>query len=294
MPRSLEKARARNKLEQMALIFVLLVALLAIAVIAGQPWLRERRRRRLAAAPFPPAWRAILRRRVPRYSQLPFARRRELERLVQVFVAEKDFIGCDGQGIDDEVRVTIAAEACLLLLGRRPRYFPTLRTVLVYPGAFVVEKVRPEPSGVLQETRQVLAGESWSQGQVVLSWEDVVRGSAVADDGQNVVIHEFAHQLDQEKGFANGAPLLGTRARYERWSRVMAAEYARLKARSYAYPDPAAPPPLLNAYGGTDPAEFFAVASEVFFEQPGRLAAEHPELFTELAGYYAVDPRAWL
>lgn len=278
----------------MALLFVVAVALLAIAAIAGQPWLRERRRKRLRAAPFPAAWRSILRRRVPRYLRLPFARRRELERLVQVFVAEKDFIGCDGQTIDDEVRVTIAAEACLLILGRRARYFPTLRTILVYPSAFVVEKLRPEPSGVLQETRNVLSGESWAQGQVVLSWEDVVRGAAVDDDGQNVVIHEFAHQLDQEKGFANGAPLLGTRARYEQWSRVMVAEFARLQARAYSPADPAAPPPLLSAYGATDPAEFFAVASEVFFEQPGRLAAEHPELFAELAGYYAVDPRAWL
>jgi Mlc titration factor MtfA (ptsG expression regulator) len=278
----------------MALLFVVAVALLAIAAIGGQPWLRERRRKRLRAEPFPPAWRSILRRRVPRYPRLPFARRRELERLVQVFVAEKDFIGCDGQAIDDEVRVTVAAEACLLLLGRRARYFPTLRTILVYPGAFVVEKLRPEPSGVLQETRQVLSGESWAQGQVVLSWEDVVRGAAVHDDGQNVVIHEFAHQLDQEKGFANGAPLLGTRARYERWSRVMLAEFARLQARAYPPADPSLPPPLLSAYGATDPAEFFAVASEVFFEQPARLAAEHPELFGELAAYYSVDPRAWL
>jgi len=275
------------------MLFIAGVALLVIAWIAGQPWLRQRRRKRLAAAPFPAAWRAILRHRVPRYARLPFARKRELERLIQVFVAEKDFIGCDDQVIDDEVRVTIAAEACLLMLGRRPRHFPTLRTILVYPAAFVVEKLRPEPSGVLQETRQVLSGESWSQGRVVLSWEDVVRGSAVADDGQNVVIHEFAHQLDQEKGYANGAPLLAGRARYERWSRVLGEEFARLRTR-LAFPDPLAPPPLINPYGASDPAEFFAVASEVFFEQPERMAAEHPELFVELAGYYRVDPRNWL
>ena len=231
---------------------------------------------------------------MPQYRGLPFARRRELEQLVQVLVAEKDFIGCDGQKITDEVRVTVAAQASLLLLGRRPRYFPALRTILVYPGAFVVEKLRPEPSGVLQETRQVLSGESWSRGQVVLSWEDVLQGAAIADDGRNVVIHEFAHQLDQEKGYANGAPLLAGRHRYERWSRVLGEEFARLRLRASAADDPpAAAPGLLSDYGATDPAEFFAVASEVFFEQPGRLAAEHPELYAELAGYYRVDPRAW-
>ena len=278
----------------MAILLIAGAALLVAAWLAAQPLVVERRRRQVRAAPFPGAWRAILRLRVPRYSRLPFPLRRELEQLVQVFVAEKDFIGCDGQRIDDEVRVTVAAQACLLLLGRRPRYFPGLRTILVYPCAFVVEKLRPEPSGVLQETRQVLSGESWSLGQVVLSWEDVLEGAAVADDGRNVVIHEFAHQLDQEKGYANGAPLLAARARYERWARVLGEEFARLRSRRLAqFGSPAGEPPLLSDYGATDPAEFFAVASEVFFEQPRRMAAEHPALYAELAGYYRVDPRAW-
>jgi Mlc titration factor MtfA (ptsG expression regulator) len=278
----------------MAILLVAGLASLVIGWLVAQPLVLERRRRRLRAAPFPSTWRAILRRRMPQFARLPFARRRELEQLVQVFIGEKDFVGCGGQEVTDEVRVTVAAQACLLLLGRRPRYFPTLRTILVYPGAFVVEKLRPEPSGVLQETRQVLAGESWSQGQVVLSWEAVLEGAAIDDDGRNVVIHEFAHQLDQEKGYANGAPLLGSRARYERWSRVLGEEFARLRLRALAGGlDPAAGPALLGEYGATDPAEFFAVASEVFFEQPGRMAAEHPALYAELAAYYRVDPRAW-
>ena len=275
----------------MAILFIAGVAALFIAALLAQPALAERRRRRLRAAPFPPAWRAILHRRFPAYARLPFPERRELERRVQVFVAEKDFIGCAGQGIDDEVRVTVAAQACLMRLGRRGNDFPQLRSILVYPGAFVVERLRPEPSGVLQETRQALSGESWSQGQVVLSWQDVLAGAADPDDGRNVVIHEFAHQLDQEKGYANGAPALAGRARTERWSRVLGAEFARLREQ-LAYGDPASPP-LINAYGATDPAEFFAVASEVFFEQPERLAAEHPALHAELAAYYGFDPRLW-
>ena len=276
----------------MAILLIAGVAALVIAFLLAQPALRERRRRRLREAPFPAAWRAILRYRFPAYARLPFPERRELERRVQVFMAEKDFIGCAGQEIDDEVRVTVAAQACLIRLGRRGVDFPQLRSILVYPGAFVVERLRPEPSGVVQETRQALSGESWSQGQVVLSWEDVLAGAADPDDGRNVVIHEFAHQLDQEKGYANGAPLLAGRVRAERWSRVLGDEFARLRER-LAYGDPALAPPLINAYGATDPAEFFAVASEVFFEQPERLAAEHPALHAELVAYYGADPRSW-
>ena len=276
----------------MAIFFVLGAVALVIGWLLLQPALRERRRHRLRAKPFPPAWRAILRRRVPRYATLPHDVRRELERLVGVFLAEKDFIGCAGQEIDDEVRVTIAAQACMLMLGRRPRYFPGLSTILVYPGAFVVERLRPEPSGVLQETRQALSGESWSHGQVVLSWEDVLQGAADPADGRNVVIHEFAHQLDQEKGYANGAPLLPARSRYERWSRVLGEEFARLRARA-AWGPPPGDQPLLDFYGATDPAEFFAVASEAFFERPEELARAHPALYAELSGYYRVDPRDW-
>lgn len=270
----------------MALPFVLGIAALVIAWLAAEPFIRERRRRRLRARPFPEAWGAILRERVPLYRRLPADLQRRLREDVQVFVADKDFIGCGGQEITDEVRVTIAAQACLLAVNR-DRRFAGLSTILVYPAAFVVERLRPEPSGVLQETRQALSGESWARGQVVLSWEDVVAGAADPGDGRNVVIHELAHQLDQEKGFANGAPML-ERDRYARWSQVMAAEFARLREHALA-----GQPTLLSDYGATEPAEFFAVASEVFFEQPGRLSAEHPALYGELARYYRLDPRGW-
>lgn len=270
----------------MALLAAIGAVLLVMAWLAAEPWLQRRRRRAAGAGPFPAAWRAILRRRVPYYRRLPTHLQSQLRRHIQVFVAEKNFIGCQGQAIDDEVRVTIAAQACLLLLNQPAHYFRKVRDILVYPGAFVVERVRPAPSGVLQDERRVLAGESWSRGQVILSWQDVLEGAAVDDDGRNVVIHEFAHQLDQEKGYANGAPGLGGRERYARWAAVMGREYARLQsALALGLPS------LLSAYGATEPAEFFAVASEAFFEQPGRLAEGHPELYAELAAFYRVDPQ---
>jgi len=269
----------------MVLTFIALAAALAIAALVVPPLAARRRRARLRSQPFPPAWRAILERRVPYCRRLPADLRRQLESQVQVFLAEKAFVGCAGQEIDDEVRLTIAAQACLLVLNRRDYCFPNLREVLVYPAAFAVDKVRSEPSGVLLEQRHALAGESWARGQVILSWEDVVQGAAVHDDGRNVVIHEFAHQLDQEKGYANGAPWLGSRHRYPRWSRVLAAEFARLQ-----YEATIGHPSILDPYGARDPAEFFAVASEVFFEQPRGMAALHPELYEELRHAYRVDP----
>ena len=266
-----------------------LLAFLLIGAIAAAPFLLEQRRRALRERPFPREWREILARRVPVFVSLPTHLARQLEKHIQVFVAEKPFIGCGGFVVDDEVRVTIAAQACLLLLNRaKPDYFPGLRQVLVYPGAFIVERIRSEPSGILQEQRQVLSGESWTQGQVVVSWQDVLEGAAIPDDGRNVVIHEFAHQLDQQKGYANGAPWLGRRDRYPRWSRVLGAEFALLQQRLAI-----GEPTLINPYGATSPAEFFAVVSEVFFEQPGEMSELHPELYEELTHLYRVDPARW-
>jgi Mlc titration factor MtfA (ptsG expression regulator) len=222
-------------------------------------------------------------------------------------------VGCAGLEITDEMRVTVAAQACMLGLNRGGPLFAQLRQILVYPGAFLVDRVHGAPGGVLREQRRALSGESWSQGQVILSWQDVLDGAGVPDDGHNVVLHEFAHQLDQETGSANGAPSLGSRAAHARWAAVMAREFdglqARIRAREEAReraqagwswlgpsaepaPQPA-PPDLISDYGATNEAEFFAVVTEVFFEQAGALAERHPALFALLRDYYAVDPREW-
>ncbi|MBT9502269.1 MAG: zinc-dependent peptidase [Burkholderiaceae bacterium] len=272
----------------MPILMLGLLTLLPLAWLLGEPWWTEKRRERLRRQPFPNEWREILKRRVPQVRRLPVDLQLQLKRHMQVFLAEKAFIGCDGLVVTPEMRVTIAAQACLLLLNRRrPRYFPKLRQILVYPGAFIVNRPATDGAGVLQEQRQVLAGESWTQGQVILSWQDALEGAAIADDGRNVVIHEFAHQLDQEKGHANGAPSL-PRTQYKAWSRVMQAEFQQLQWQARQGQES-----LLSHYGATDPAEFFAVSSEVFFEQPLPLAQRHPALYEQLSRYYRVNPLSW-
>ena len=270
------------------LLIVACLTALLIAWLWWQPQITAWRRMRVQRAPFPDAWRDIIRRRVPYVRALPADLQLQLKKHIQVFLAEKAFIGCGGLVMTDEIRVTIAAQACLLILNRPTDYYPKLRQILVYPGAFFVDRVQTDFAGIQREQRQVLSGESWTQGQVILSLHDTVEGAAVVDDAQNVVIHEFAHQLDSEKGYTNGAPLLIGRQRYERWSRVMSQAFAQLQ-RDAAQ----GLPTLLNPYGATNPAEFFAVLSETFFEQPGELAAQHPDLYRELCDFYRIDPLSW-
>ena len=278
------------------LLFFAFLGATVAAWLWGPPLATQWRRRRVRRQPFPAAWRDILRRRMPAFAQLPTDLQLQLKKHVQVLVAEKPFVGCAGLEIDDEIRVLIAAQAALLLLNRRGsefgpdccHYFPLLRQVLVYPGAFVVERSQADDTGLTHDSRRVLAGESWQQGQLLLSWDDVVAGAADPADGRNVVIHEFAHQLDQQHGGANGAPWLGRRAWQARWAAVMAAEFDALRLRLSR-----GEPGLIDAYAASVPAEFYAVVSEHFFEQPQALAAGHPALYRELARCYRTDPLSW-
>lgn len=270
-----------------ALPIVLLVgaALLGAAALLRQPARIERRRARLRARPFPAEWRRILRRRVPLVARLPPELQLRLKRHIQVFLAEKPFIGCAGLDITDEVRVTIAAQACLLLIGfARPDCYPRLRQILVYPDAFVVERERPLGAGLVQAQRRTMAGESWGQGQVILAWSEVLAGAQDPADGRNVVLHEFAHQIDQDSGAADGTPWRPTAALRRRWVTVMAEALEKLRRD---------PSDVIDPYGASEPAEFFAVATEAFFERAPALAAEAPAVYAELAALYRVDPLAW-
>lgn len=249
---------------------------------------RRRRRRKLREQPFPEAWQKVLRERVPLYLELEEAEQRELEKHVQVLVAEKEFEGCDGFTITDEVRVTIAAHAALLLLHRETDYFPRLDVILVYPSGYQAQGKVVQPDGSVIEGPQHRLGESWAAGVIVLSWDDVLDGAVRPRDGQNVTIHEFAHQLDQEDGSADGVPVLsGGRSVYAAWGHALAPEFQRLQAlvAKGRRTD-------IDPYGATNAAEFFAVITEAFFERPEKLEREHAELYAELVEFYRQDPAA--
>lgn len=268
-----------------------LTGLVLLAALAFPLWwffLRPRQRRaRLAAQPFPLDWEAQLRQHWPLYWRLADAERRQLQGLMQQFLDEKDFFGCDGFVITEEVRVLIAAQACLLLLDKSMEAYAKLQAVLVYPGAFRQILRRRDAAGVMHEQSSVRLGESWGNGRVVLSWDDVLAGLSDEAD-YNVVYHEFAHQLDQEDGVSDGTPMLGSRTQLRRWVQVFTREFERLRLDSW-YGLPSA----LDSYGAESPAEFFAVASEGFFLAPHRLAHHSPALYRELCGFYGRDPRNW-
>ena len=248
--------------------------------------LKQRRRRRLRTRPFPKEWLTLIQRNVAFFYRLSAGDRAELLGHIQVFLAEKRFEGCGGFSITDEVCVTIATQACLLLLHRKTDYFPHLLTILVYPLTYTAEETRQIGEHLWEEGTVSRLGETGRRmGSLVLSWGAVKHGATDPSDGKNVVLHEFAHQLDFENDATDGMPGLATREQQLAWARVMRAEYASLRAA-----DESGVPTLLDTYGATNPAEFFAVSVEAFFEQPRALRAHHPKLYAELRAYFQQDP----
>jgi Mlc titration factor MtfA (ptsG expression regulator) len=247
-------------------------------------WWKAHRRARILQGPFAAAWREVLERNVPVIRKLDDAERRRLEDAVRIFVAEKHFEGCAGLVVNDEMRVTIAGQACLLLLHLgEPDVFPTIESVLVYPSAYKVPS-ETRPGGIVVDDA-VRAGEAWRQGTVVLAWDEVLRSGY--DPRHNLVLHEFAHALDEEDGAADGAPRLPGAAMYGPWARVLGGEYERL---IQAIRDGHAT--SIDPYGAASPAEFFAVVTEAFFGQPLELRRDHPELYAQLQAFYRQDPAA--
>ncbi len=260
---------------------------LTVAVACALAWPRWRLKRALAQ-PLAPPLVALLDANLPVLRRMPAELQQQLYKLVQQFLFQKKFLGCAGMEIDDEVRVTIAGQACMLLLNRPSKVYASLHTVLVYPSAFLVPRNHVDEAGIVTEGGQDLLGESWGDGRVVLSWDHVLRGTRDWTDGQNVVLHEFAHQLDSESGSNNGAPWLGNRAHYRRWSEVLSRDFANLRVDAMYRQQS-----VFDHYGATSPAEFFAVATETFFEKPYQMAERHPELYQQFLAYYRVDPRDW-
>jgi Mlc titration factor MtfA (ptsG expression regulator) len=246
------------------------------------------RRKRIASTPLSEEHVAYVRRNVLHYDVLPEGDRHKLDGLIQIFIAEKRFEGCGGLEITDEIRLTIAAQACILLLGQKTDIYPKLRSILVYPQGYVSTLPSHLPDGTVYEGPQARLGESWEQGYVVLSWDDVLHGASDPDDGKNVVYHEFAHQLDSESGSSEGAPILPRPSMYIAWARILGKEYESLIEKTEKNL-----PSLLDKYGATNPAEFFAVVTEFFFERPGELKLHHPELYQQMQLFYGQDPVDW-
>ena len=249
----------------------------------------SRKRERLRAAPFPDDWRRTIERNVPIVLRLPPADREELFGHVQVFLAEKHFEGVGGLELTDEIRVTIAAQACLLLLHRDTDYYPLLKSIIVYPSTYVVPEEHSLGGGIWEEGEDAMLGHT-SRGlsALVLAWDSTLHGARDMGDGENVVLHEFAHQLDFEQGDVNGTPTLGSNGQYTSWARVLGAEYDALRRASDE-----GRPSVLDDYGAENPAEFFAVATEAFFERPVELRAKHAALYEELRTFYQQDPASW-
>ncbi|AKT36025.1 zinc-dependent peptidase [Chondromyces crocatus] len=248
-------------------------------------FLKKRRREALRSEPFPEAFRAIIEKNVPYFQRLSHADQDELLGHMLVFLDEKKFEGCGGLEMTDEIRVTVAAQACLLLLHRETDYYPELDVILVYPGGYRAPVRETVDGGVVIEGEQERLGESWTRGIVVLSWDGVLAGAADISDGHNLVLHEFAHQLDQEGGPVDGAPLLPRRSMYAAWARILGREYHQLVRDEASMRHT-----VIDPYGATNPAEFFAVITEAFFEQPRQLRARHAELYALLKEFYQQDP----
>ena len=273
----------------MIVFFVLIIGALATALwLSLEPALIRQRRRRLMADPAPDIWRTWIAGHVPLYARLPAELKERVLGLTRIFVREKRFTGCNGLTVTDEMRVVIAFLACLLVVNRPgvpiETLYDELESILIYPAAFLVEETRHHGQGLVTTGRRALSGQAWEARRMILSWDDIEHPHG----NSNVVLHEFAHFLDMENDVMDGAPALQNAPAYARWSHAFWEDYRRLHEDLQA-----GRPTLLDAYAATEPAEFFAVVTEAFFERPGQLLAEHPGLYEQLRNYYRLDPAAW-
>lgn len=267
-------------------IVFLIIGLIVLGILIS-PVLTRWRRQRLQKRPFPPHWLALVEQYVPIYTKLAVAERRRLQGYVHVFLSEKQFIGCDGLAVTEEMRLTIAAVSCVLLLNERGNYFPKLKSVLIYPNEYAVDETTSN-GFYIEEKRVTRLGESWTRDQLVLSWQQIQFDAHHWNDGHNLILHEFAHQLDQANDEAEGVPVLSQKAEYSRWAQVMNYEFQRLYTAAQQ-----GLPTVMDSYGATNPAEFFAVATETFFEKPNAMHRKHTALYELLRDFYKLDPMQW-
>lgn len=248
-------------------------------------------RKRIVNNPFPSQWKSILHRNVPYVQHLPSDLQTKLQGLIQVFINEKNFEGCAGLKITDEIRVTIAAQASILMLGINDLsfFYNDLRSVLVYPKPYVVKIKSRHNSFFVQEGFQRRRGEAWSRGHVVLAWNEVKKGASDIHDGQNLAFHEFAHQLDYEYAATDQIEHSYDESHFLSWARVVGGEYQKLLQAIKRDQKT-----LIDTYGATNLAEFFAVITECFFEKPRELKKKHPDLYQQLQDFYQQDPASYI
>lgn len=268
------------------MLWIILFSPVAIALLVVlRKALRARRRAQLFNSPFPQHWLVYIQRNMKLYPRLPQALQQQLLGHIQVFLAEKRFYGFAGLQLTDEIRVTVAAQACVLQLNRPPTYFPGFTSIYMYPESYRVQERRAQGElSISSESTRL--GESWHRGPVVLSWRDTQHGGRDDEDGQNVVIHEFAHKLDEENGAVDGLPPLSESTQYKSWADVLGKEFRKLQKSDRAS--------VIDRYAATNPQEFFAVVTETFFEKPRQLQEQHAELYAEFKRFYQLDPVTWL
>ncbi len=233
-----------------------------------------------------PRWVEIAGRNANLYRALPDELRKEVWGHVRIFLAEKNFEGAGGVQMNEEIMVTIAVQACILMLRRKATYFSRMDSIVVYPHSFFTEQPSHIGYDIMEADERI--GESWNTGTVVLAWDHAAKRFLDRASGQNVVIHEFAHQLDQEDGVSDGVPVLPRFSDYKEWGVVLGKNFDELNRKlDHNLHD------ILDPYAATNHAEFFAVASETFYEKPVELKRQHPDLYAQLKKYYKVDPSEW-
>ena len=248
-------------------------------------WWRNRKRRKLLSTPFPERWEPILHANCRHFARLTPDQQQRLRNDLRILVAEKHWEGCNGLVITDEIQVTIAAHAALMGLGFHATPFDRLASILVYPDTFVAKRTTRMAGGTFLESDEPRLGEAWYQGPVILVWREIREQCLAAPDGRNVIIHEFAHLLDMGDHDVDGVPELDSPEQYRTWQEVTDAEFERLQRQLRL-----GRRTVIDSYGATSRAEFFAVASETFFEQSARLQSELPQLYDVLKAYYRQDP----
>lgn len=248
-------------------------------------WLQNRRRHRLDNEPFPDEWERILKQHITVYHQVSDSQKKNLQKLIRYFIAEKSFEGCGGMDVDDTVKVSIAAMACIPLLGGVSDLYPYLTAILVYPDKYQAKYIDAGEDGVVSEGVESRLGESWDQGVIVLSWKEVTYDIRHPDDGSNVVLHECAHQLDYEWGATMGGFSWKQDDNNSGMAATLKNEYQKYilsleKNRNR----------VIDDYAATDIHEFFAVMTEAWFEQPDIISGNFPHIDRIFSDFYNLVP----